>query len=302
MKTQIGAVVVGERRIRPLQLLKSLSDRTRKFRADKSGIVAAVILLVLILFSVVGPFVWSHEANILTGEYLAAPSLEHPAGTDSVGRDTLSRLMNGGRISFLAATGAGAIGLFVGFPLGLISGYRGGILDSIVMRFVDTLYAFPTILLVLAVVAALGPGLDKLIIGLGAWGIPTITRLARGQALAVRETDYVDAARGLGGGELHILFRHMAPNVASPILIQVSLMMSAAVLIEASLGFLGAGVAPPTATWGGMLLEAFPAIRRNAFQTVMPGILIFLLVASLNMVGDAVRDVRDPKLRNTNMN
>lgn len=297
MTAGIGSQLVPERQIGLLQLFKSVSDSTRRFRTDKSGIVAAVILFALIAFSVVGPFVWSHDANILTGEFLAAPSLEHPAGTDSVGRDTFSRLMNGGRISFLAALGAGAIGLFIGFPLGLVSGYKRGVLDSVVMRFVDTLYAFPTILLVLAVVAALGPGLDKLIIGLGAWGIPTITRLTRGQALAVRETDYVDAARSLGARELHIVLRHVAPNVASPILIQLSLMMSAAVLIEASLGFLGAGVAPPTATWGGMLLEAFPAIRRSVFQTVMPGILIFLLVASLNMLGDAVRDVRDPKLR-----
>ena len=273
------------------------SDAFKRFSTDKSGVVSAFLLSVLVLFSVVGPFAWTHDPNVITGEFLAAPSSAHPAGTDSVGRDTLSRLMNGGRISFLASLGAGAIGLFVGFPLGVIAGYRRGILDSVVMRFVDTLYAFPTILLVLAVVAALGPGLDKLIIGLGAFAIPVVTRLSRGQTLAVRESDYVDAARSLGGSQFQILRRHVAPNVLSPILIQVSLLMSAAVLIEASLGFLGAGVSPPTATWGGMLLEAFPAVRRSTLQTVAPGILIFFLVASLNMLGDAVRDVRDPKLR-----
>lgn len=289
---------IGAQPLRPWRFFASFSDSLKRLRSDKSGVVAGVVLLALLMFSGLGPLVWSHNPNVLTGEYLAGPSIAHPAGTDSLGRDTLSRLMNGGRISFLAALGAGAIGLFIGFPLGLAAGYRRGVLDSVVMRFVDTLYAFPTILLVLAVVAALGAGLDKMIIGLGAWGIPVVTRLARGQALAVRESDYVDAARSTGGTGLHIVMRHVAPNVASPILIQLSLMMSTAVLLEASLGYLGAGVAPPTATWGGMLLEAFPAVRRGMLQTMLPGVLIFLLVATLNMLGDAIRDVRDPKLRN----
>lgn len=274
-----------------------IPESVSRLRSDKSGVVAGIILSSLLLFSAFGPLFWTEDPNTSSGQYLGAPSIEHPAGTDTLGRDTLSRLMRGGRISFLAAVGAGAIGLFIGFPLGMFAGYRRGIADTIVMRFVDTLYAFPTILFVLAVVAALGAGLDKMIVGLGAWAIPVVTRLARGQTLSVRESDYVEAARSIGGSGFHIVLRHVAPNVASPILIQLSLLMSSAVLLEASLGFLGAGVAPPTATWGGMLLEAFPAVRRSMFQTILPGVLIFLLVATLNMMGDAIRDVRDPKLR-----
>lgn len=271
---------------------------TKRFRADKSGIVAGVIILVMLSFSIFGPLFYTTSTTAQTGDILVGPSTEYPAGTDSIGRDTFARLMHGGRVSFFASAGAGLIGLVIGFPLGLLSGFRRGILDGVVMRFVDTLYAFPTVLLVLAIVAVLGQGLDKLIIGLGVWAVPTITRLARGQTLQVRERDYVDAAYSLGATNLQIIRRHIAPNVASPVLIQLSLLMSAAVLIEASLGFLGAGVAPPTPTWGGMLLEAFPAARRDMLQTILPGVLIFLLVASLNMLGDAIRDVRDPHLRN----
>lgn len=301
MSTEAPGQVAQLGRSRSVDLLRPFSEATKRFRTDKSGMVAGAIIFGLIVFSVVGPFIYSAHPNIQTGDLLAAPSVEYPAGTDTLGRDTLARLMHGGRISFLAALGAGAIGLMVGFPLGLLSGYKRGVIDGVIMRFVDSLYAFPTILLVLAIVAVLGQGLDKLIIGLGAWGIPTITRLTRGQTLQVRERDYVEAARSLGGGHFHIVRRHIAPNVLSPILIQLSLLMSAAILIEASLGFLGAGVAPPTATWGGMLLEAFPAARRDMMQTLLPGIFIFLLVASLNMLGDAIRDVRDPRLRNQNL-
>jgi len=297
MTTPIPPQAITSIRSRPWPSFLRVPESLARLRSDKSGLVAGIILSSLLLFSVIGPLVWDESPNISSGDYLAAPSAEHPAGTDTLGRDTLSRLMRGGRISFLAAVGAGAIGLFIGFPLGMFAGYRRGIADTIVMRLVDTLYAFPTILFVLAVVAALGAGLDKMIVGLGAWAIPVVTRLARGQTLSVRESDYVEAARSIGGSGFHVVLRHVAPNVASPILIQLSLLMSSAVLLEASLGFLGAGVAPPTATWGGMLLEAFPAVRRSMFQTILPGVLIFLLVATLNMMGDAIRDVRDPKLR-----
>lgn len=272
----------------------------RRLLTDKVAVTSVTLLLFMLLFSVIGPWVYTIPPNQVSGELLSSPSQAHPLGTDTIGRDTLARLMAGGRISFIAAFGAGMMGLLIGFPLGLISGYLRGPVDAILMRVVDTLFAFPSILLVLALVAVLGSGLDKLVIAIGFFAVPSIARLARGQALEIREADYVEAARSLGGSPLRIVSRHVAPNVASPVLIQLTLVMAGAVLVEAALGFLGAGVPRPNATWGGMLLEAFPSMQFALWQTIIPGVAIFLLVASLNMFGDTLRDLRDPRLRGSN--
>lgn len=263
------------------------------------GAIAAVCLLLLLLFSWIGPVVYTEDPNNITGDYLANPSSTYPAGTDTLGRDTLSRLMHGGRVSFTAAVGAGLLGVVVAVPLGVIAGYSRGWVDHAVMRLMDTIYSFPTILLALAIVAVLGRGLDKVIIAIAIWGVPAITRLVRAETLAARETDYVQAAHAVGAGHWRIIFRHVMPNVASPAIIQATGLMSGAVLLEASLGFLGTGVPAPQATWGGMLLEAVPTMQSHPFQTLVPGAFIFLLVFSLNLLGDVLRDVLDPRLRNT---
>jgi len=272
----------------------------KRLLRDKVGMISLVLVLSLILFAFAGPVLYDVDPNVMSkdGKFLGI-SMAHPLGTDQIARDTFARLMQGGRVSFAAAGGAGFFALAVGFPLGLLAGYRGGWIDQFIMRFMDTLYAFPGILLALGLVAALGSGLDKIIFAIGIFGVPSLARLTRAQVLSVREMDYVTASRALGASPYRIVAQHVAPNVVSPPLIAVTTLMAAAAIIEASLGFLGVGIAPPQATWGRMLLEAFPTMQIALMQTLTPGIAIFLLVVGMNMFGDTVRDLRDPRLRNS---
>ncbi len=261
------------------------------------GCVSVSVLAVLFAFSFIGPLFYDADPDAISVSYLSSPSVDHLGGTDTLGRDTLARLMHGGRISFIVAIASGLLGLIVAFPIGVISGYARGVTDNVLMRVMDAIYSFPTILLALGIVAVLGRSLNMIIIAISISGIPPIARLVRGQALAVRETEYVQGARSSGATNARILLLHVSPNVLSPAIVQVTIVMSRAILTEASLGFLGAGVAAPQATWGGMLLEAFPRMRLEPSQTFIPGLFIVALVLTLNMFGDVVRDVLDPRLR-----
>ena len=261
------------------------------------GGVSVAVLLILFLFSFVGPVIYQTSPDEISVNYLSSPSLSHLGGTDTLGRDTLARLMHGGQISFTVAIASGLLGLIIAFPLGVVSGYARGVTDNVVMRIMDTVYSFPTILLALGIVAVLGRGLDMIIIAISISGIPPIARIVRGQVLAVRETEYIQSARSSGATNARILALHVSPNVLSPAIVQVTIVMSRAILTEASLAFLGAGVAAPQATWGGMLLEAFPRMRIDASQTFIPGMFVVALVLALNLFGDVVRDVLDPRLK-----
>ncbi|MBE0608013.1 MAG: ABC transporter permease [Dehalococcoidia bacterium] len=299
--TEIGAAQYGfaqtnRSNVRWIYVRASLGVAKSVLR-NPLGFVSVAILTLLFAFAFLGPSFYRDSPDEISVSYLSSPSLDRPAGTDTLGRDTLARLMDGGRISFIVAVCSGLLGLAIAFPLGVWSGYSRGIVDNVLMRIMDTIYAFPTILLTLGLVAVLGRGLDKIIIAIAIWGIPGIARLVRAQALAVRETDYILAARAVGASQLRILVSHVSRNVVSPAIIQVTVVMSGAVLLEASLGFLGTGVPAPQATWGGMLLEAFPLMRIAPAQTFIPGAFIFLLVFALNVLGDVVRDVLDPRLK-----
>lgn len=280
-----------------LVYLRAVAKTVRAVVRTPVGYVSVSVLVILFLFSLIGPFLYQVSPDEISVIYLSSPSVDHLGGTDTLGRDTLARLMHGGRISFTVAIASGLLGLLIAFPIGVISGYARGITDNVLMRIIDTVYSFPTILLALGIVAVLGRGLDMIIIAISISGIPPIARLVRAQTLAIRELEYIQSARSVGGSQFRVILLHVSPNVISPAIIQVTIVMSRAILTEASLAFLGAGVAAPQATWGGMLLEAFPRMRLEPSQTFIPGLFIVLLVLALNMFGDVVRDVLDPRLK-----
>jgi ABC-type dipeptide/oligopeptide/nickel transport system permease subunit len=262
-----------------------------------ASLIGGVILLVLILAALFAPLLTPHDpAKLSPREARQPPSWEHPLGTDHFGRDELTRILYGGRLSLRIGLVAVAIGLGIGGLLGAVAGYRGGWLDEILSRFVDVLLAFPGILLAIAVVAVLGPDLWNLMIAVGIGTVPRFARLVRGQALAAREYDYVTAARALGCTHASIVGRHLLPNVMAPIIVFATLAIAETIIIGASLNYLGLGAKPPTAEWGLMLAEARDEIRRSWWLPTFPGLAIMLTVIAINAVGDGLRDAFDPRL------
>jgi len=228
---------------------------------------------------------------------LEPPSLKHPLGTDELGRSILGRIIYGSRVSLLIAVGVVSVGVIIGIPLGLVSGYYGGKVDFVIQRITDTLLAFPGFLLALGLVAILGIGLKNTMISIGISMVPIYIRLVRGCVLSVREEVYVEAARAVGTRDVVILLRHILPNVMVPVIVQTSLSMGTAILFAAGLGFLGIGVQPPTPEWGAMLGSARSYLFTAPHVATFPGIAIFLAVLSFNLFGDGLRDALDPRFR-----
>ena len=228
---------------------------------------------------------------------LSGLSSEHLLGTDQLGRDTLSRLIYGARIALLVSVGSIGLGALIGVPLGLIAVYFGGWTDDIIMRLMDSLVVFPSLLIAVALAAALGGSVTTIIIAIGVANVPWMARVIRSQGLSIREMDFVAAAEAGGMSPARIIFRHILPNSLAPVIVQSTLSMGYAVLVEATLGFIGVGVRPPTPTWGNMLYDAFPMLEQQPMLSIFPGLAIFLLVLSFNFVGDALRDVLDPRLK-----
>jgi peptide/nickel transport system permease protein len=266
----------------------------------KIVIIGAVVGLAFIFLSIFGPFISPqdpYKQNL--GSALQQPSHEYLLGTDAFGRDTLSRLIYGARISLMvgvvAVTIAGVIGIF----LGLIAGYFGGWIDQVIMRVIDALMALPPIALMLAIAAALGGGLFNVMISLGVSMIPTYCRLMYGQVRTLRESDYIIAARTIGASQNRIMLRHLLPNAFPPLLVLITLNMGTAILMEATLSFIGIGISPPTAAWGSMINDGYRYLITNPVLSVAPGVVISLVVLSFNLVGDGLRDALDPRLRGT---
>ncbi len=256
------------------------------------------ILLLLILASLAAPFLTPYDPEKLTlTDALIHPNLEHPLGTDHLGRDVLARILYGGRLSLMIGFLAVAIGLLVGIPLGAISGYYGGWVDMIIQRVADILLSFPSILLALSLVAALGVGLRNVIISVGISTIPSFIRLVRGSVLSIREQTYVEAARSVGVRDWDIIWRHILVNAMAPVIVQATLNLGSTLLVAAGLGFLGLGVQPPTPEWGAMLGEGRQYIFSASYMATFPGLAIFLAVLGFNLLGDGLRDALDPRLR-----
>jgi len=228
---------------------------------------------------------------------LSPPSRRYPLGTDDLGRDILSRIVYGARVSLMVGAIAIGIAAAVGIPLGLVAGYQGGRLDGLIMRVMDALLAFPAILLAIALMAVLGPSLENAMIAIGVISVPAFARITRANVLALREQEFVEAARALGAGNLYIATLVILPNCLSPLIVQGSLGVANAVLVEAALSFLGLGVQPPEPSWGSMLAFGRNLLAQAPWYATFPGLAIFVTVLALNFLGDGLREALDPRLR-----
>lgn len=270
----------------------------RVFLSRRVVVVGLVIILGLIIIAITAPLISPYNPNEQNLTHnLESPSPEHLLGTDSLGRDTLSRIIYGSQVSLLISLIVVTAASAGGSLLGLIAGYFGGWIYSVIMRCLDSLMAFPFIVLALLIASLLGGGLINVIIALSVAMMPVYARLMCGQVLSVRENDYVLALRSLGGSNLRIMLRHIAPNCFPPLIVAMTMQMGAVALAEAGLGFLGIGIEAPTATWGGMINNGRQYLQTNPVLSLAPGVAIMLLVFSFNMVGDGLRDALDPRLR-----
>jgi peptide/nickel transport system permease protein len=268
----------------------------RRFARHKGAVVGVFIAAAVAAAAVLAPVLAPYEPTAITPDILQGPSREHLFGTDELGRDVLSRVLYGARISPWVGVLAIALAGFVGTALGLISGYAGGMGDSVIMRGMDILLAFPGILLAIVIVATLGPGLRNAMIAVGVAFIPTFARVVRGDVLVEREKEYVSAARGLGASGPRIVFREILPNVWGPVTVLATLGVAGAILAAAGLSFLGLGAAPPTPEWGAMLSEGRNYLPDQWWIAIFPGIAIALTVLGINLIGDGLRDTLDPRL------
>ena len=269
----------------------------RRIRAYPIASIGALLCLLIVAGAVFAPWIAPHdplEQNIL--ERLSPAGGAFPLGTDAYGRDVLSRILWGARISLVVAVSSIAAAILVGGTIGMVSGYIGGRTDLFVMQAMDVLLSFPSLILGLIVVALLGPDLVNLVFAIALTAVAPFARIARAPVLSLKERAYVEAGRALGFSHTRILFVHILPNILSEVLVMGSLWMATAVRTEASLSFLGLGVAPPTPTWGGMMRDGFETILDAPWLSVFAGLAILLLVLGLNMVGDGLRDATDPRL------
>ncbi len=263
-------------------------------------VVLALVLLAAVTGDLLAPRGPTDIPSDLAERQFQPPSLEHPFGTDNQGRDVLSRVIAGARVSIVVAVSSVGFALVTGVGIGLVAGFYGRWVDDLLMRLSDVLFSFPPILLALAILAILRPlGLttEAAVVAIGVAFAPIFARITRGSVLSVRETVYVRAARSIGAGSGRIIRRHVLPNVLAPIIVQTSLSLAFAILVEAALSFLGLGVPPPTPAWGRMLSEGRDFLTQGWWIAFFPGMAIFLTVLSFNVVGDALRDALDPKQR-----
>lgn len=287
----------------PADVLGTSSNWKRvlgKFSHNKLALVGAIVIILEVFLAIFAPFVAPYDPTQPDYvEFLSQPSENHLLGTDSLGRDVLSRVIYGTRVSLLAGLISVSIALLIGIPIGLISGYAEGFLDELViMRITDAMMSLPSLVLALALGAVLGPGLNNAMLAIGIVFTPRYIRLVRGEVLSAKENQYVEAAKSLGMSDLRILFRHILPNILNPILVQATLGIASGIIVEASLSYLGLGTQPPTPSWGSMLSSGQGYLETAPWIALSSGAAIFISVLALNLLGDGLRDLLDPKLRN----
>jgi len=270
----------------------------RRISQHNLALVGLIILVPMFFCAVFAPLVAPHdpvEPNLK--DILSAPSFSHPFGTDTLGRDVLSRVIYGTRISLLVGFVSVGIAIFIGIIIGALSGYYGGIIDEVIMRFVDLMMCFPTFFLILAVIALLEPSIWNIMIVIGLTNWMGISRLVRAEILSIKGKEYVLAAKAQGFSEARIIFRHVLPNALSPVYVVATLGIGGAILTESALSFLGIGVQPPTASWGNILTQAKDNIEVAWWLSLYPGLAIFLTVMGYNLLGEGLRDIFDPRRR-----
>lgn len=267
-----------------------------EFKRNKLALVGASIFIAFVFIGIFAPYLAPKDpATIDMANRWMAPTMEHPFGTDQYGRDIFSRVILGTRISLIVAVSSVTFATSIGATIGLVASYYGGKVDEVLMRLMDMLYAFPSILLALTIIATLGPGLDKVIIALGIVYTPTLARVTRGEGLSVRNEEYVLAAKSYGESALGIMRRDMFPNLMAAVMVQATVYFAFAILIEAALSFLGLGAQPPEPSWGIMISHGQDVIQRAPWVSIFPGLAIMSVVMGINFLGDGLRDALDPK-------
>jgi peptide/nickel transport system permease protein len=265
----------------------------RRLRGERKVLVGLVIIAVLVFLAVFGPVLAPHDPDAADFGSLNPPSREHPLGTDSYGRDLLSRLIIGTRVSFTVGILAAAMALAVGGALGLMAGYYGRWVDSVISRATDLLWAFPVIILAVALVAIFGAGFRNVVIAIAVAFVDDFVRIVRGETLSLREEDFTTAARAVGARDVEVMLRHIGPNLVAPLTVQLSFAVGIGILTESTLTFLGLGVNPTTPTWGLIINEGRDFIRQAWWISVFPGLAIVITVLALNLLGDGLRDALD---------
>jgi peptide/nickel transport system permease protein len=295
MSTVYGASLPEEVAETPISQRMSLRTLLRTYPRVA---VASGLLLLLVLITVLAPWIALHDpiatdpSNALLG-----PSAAHPLGTDELGRDLFARVIWGSRVSLPVAFVAVGVGLLVGGAIGLTAGFRGGLTDLLLMRVIDAILAFPSLILAIAIVAVLGPGIRNAMIAIGIVQLPVYARLMRAQVLSLKGLDFVLAARALGASPARLIALHLLPNLLNPLIVQISLSAAAAMLAEATLSFLGLGAQPPTPDWGFMMNTGARFLDNDPWLALGPGLAISIAVFGFNWLGDALRDALDPRLR-----
>lgn len=265
----------------------------RRLRGERKALIGLVLVAILAFIAVFGPFLAPHDPEADDFAIFGAPSMEHPLGTDSFGRDILSRMMAGTQVSFTVGVSVALLSMAIGVTLGLLAGYFGGWLDSLIMRFMDLLWAFPEIILAVGMVAVFGAGIRNIIIAVAIAYLDDFARVVRAEVLRLREEEYSLAARAMGASHRRIMLRHILPNTMAPIIVQATFAVGLGILAESGLTFLGLGVSPSTPTWGLILNEGRDFVRQAWWISVFPGLAIMITVLGLNLLGDGLRDTLD---------
>ncbi|HKD75134.1 MAG TPA: ABC transporter permease, partial [Ktedonobacterales bacterium] len=292
------ATGTGRRSTAPTPLAYFVEQTLKAFNTNKTSWVGLAIFLIVIALAISAPLLAPYDPtdqNIM--EKLRPPSLEHWLGTDSFGRDTLSRILYGARISLVIGIASTLAAMGIGSVIGMLAGWHGGRIDTVTMQAMDVLLAFPSLILGLILVAMLGPSMHNIIIAIALTSIPPFARIARAPTIAIKEREFVMAGRALGYGDARLLAGHILPNIVPEILVMASLWLANAIRTEASLAFVGLGVKPPIATWGGMIREGFENILDSYTLALVPSIAILIVIFALNLLGDGLRDAVDPRLK-----
>lgn len=295
MGTQVENKVVLKKRSPQLEAFRTVMKRLYK---NKAAVIGGVIIVFFILVAIFGPLIIKTDPNyqeILNK--LQPPSKEHWFGTDNFGRDIFSRIIHGAGLTLTVGFLSVAIGGIVGVVLGIVAGYYGGLIDTITMRVMDVLLAFPGILLALAIVSVLGGSIQNVILAVGIFSVPAFARIVRGSTLQVKKLEYIDAVRSLGASDTRIIFRHILPNIMSPIIVQATMRVATAILTASGLAFLSLGAPPPTPEWGAMLNDGRTYMHNASHMVLIPGMMIVIVVLAFNIFGDGLRDALDPKMK-----
>ena len=271
----------------------------RRLKKNKAAMLGLIVIILLIMCSVFAPFIapYGYDDQLLSRRFIF-PCKAFQFGTDNLGRDILSRVIYGSRISLAVGLVSVSISVVFGTVLGSVAGYYGNVTDNIIMRAIDIVLSIPSILLAISIAAMLGQGLFNLMIAIGVSEIPRYARVVRAQILSVKDQDFVEAARAVGAGDLHIILFHILPNCLAPMIVQATIGVATAILDAAGLSFIGLGIQPPIPDWGGMLSAGRQYIRDYWYIVTFPGLMIMMTIYSLNLFGDGLRDALDPRLKN----